>query len=104
MFDRPSLVVAVKSDCDGCRFFYAGDHSILAPRHVILVTRDEFRPGEYGDAVHEVLLAPQLLDALDVRWPPFYVAVDVQPVRAICEGVAFSPEQVASELANQRAM
>jgi len=100
VFDIPTVVVAVKSDCDGCRHFYAGEHSALANFRVILVARDAPGANEYAGACHNVYEASELLEALDVRWPPFYVVVAPSPSRVVHEGIAFTPEQVADEIAS----
>ena len=95
--DRPTLVVAVKPDCDGCREFIEGDLEELGGLRVVPVARDD-GAGEWARARREVVVAPELLDELDVRWPPFYVLLG--PGRQLlAEGVVFGPAQVAAEVA-----
>ncbi len=90
-----TLIVAVKSNCDGCRPFVE-DLSIEFPDwHLIVVTRDSM-PAEAGHRT--VWLAPELMDALEVISAPFFVALDGSPLNVVTEGVVFAPEQVAREL------
>ncbi|MFI5034790.1 MAG: hypothetical protein ACHQFZ_01115 [Acidimicrobiales bacterium] len=98
-FDRLTLVVAVKASCDGCRDFVHGPLEELAGVRVVVVSANDDGAPEWARAVREVLVAPELLAALDVRWPPFYVLVDPAGPRVVTEGVVFSPAQVAAEIA-----
>jgi hypothetical protein len=93
--------VAVKADCDGCAAFHSGSLAALSSFRVILVARAVRGVAELEAAPNEVFEAPELLDALSFRWPPVYALIGGTPPRVIAEGVAFSPEQVASELASR---
>ena len=53
----------------------------------------------FPTARRPVWRAPALLEALGVTWPPFYVALNDDPLHVVAEGVVFAPEQIASELA-----
>jgi hypothetical protein len=97
--DEPTLVVAVKADCDGCRAFLEGDLTELGDLEVVLVVAAGAADPSFATAAREVYEAPALLEALDVRWPPFYVLVAPSPPRVLREGVLFSPAQVAREIA-----
>jgi hypothetical protein len=95
---RPTLVVAVKPQCDGCRDFLFGDGHEFVDLDVVLVsaTADE----EWRDAPREVMIAPALMDELNIRSAPFYVLIDPTSQRLLVEGVLFAPAQVASEIAS----
>ena len=73
--------------------------SELSSWPVLLVAREIEGVSDFVGARHEVLAAPALLDALEVRWPPFYLLIAPDPLRVLSEGVAFEPAQVANELA-----
>ena len=91
-----TLIVAVKSNCDGCRPFVE-DLSIEFPGwRLIVVTRDSM-PAEAGHRT--VWLAPALMDVLEIASAPFFVALDGSPLNVVTEGVVFAPEQVSRELA-----
>jgi hypothetical protein len=96
--DQPTLVVAVKADCDGCASFHSGSLDPLAEYRVVLVAHAVRGVAELESAPEEVFEAPELLEALEMRWPPVYALVAGRPARVLVEGVAFSPEQVAHEI------
>jgi hypothetical protein len=93
---KPVLVVAVKANCDGCRPFYRDELTGLENVDVVVVTR-EFAE-EFRDAVRPVYVAPELLDALVVRWPPLCVMVAADPARVVAEVVPFGVKHVVEEL------
>jgi len=93
-----TLVVAIKNNCDGCREFVESELSELAGVTVVLVSAAEDTEGEWSKARHPVLVAPALLQRLEVRWPPFYVLIDAVRRRVLTEGVVFAPSQVADEI------
>lgn len=95
---EPTVVVAIKTNCDGCRSFYSGSLDALQAWPTLLIARDDDEVQQFANARHPVYVASELWEALDVRWPPLYVLLGAQPGRILCEGVAFSPEQVAREL------
>jgi hypothetical protein len=91
-----TLVVAIKSNCDGCREFLdsdLGDFSVP-----ILVVAEEAST-EWRDARQPVFVSPDALRLLDVKWPPFYVLVDPAARKVLTEGVLFGAQQVAAEIA-----
>ena len=93
-----TLVVAIKSDCDGCREFINADlNELRLPVVVISASDDEST--EWKGARHPVFVSPEAFRLLDVRWPPFYVLIDPFDRRVLTEGVVFGPAQVASEIA-----
>ncbi len=93
-----TLVVAIKSHCDGCLEFINADVDQLgAP--VIVVSADEDDASEWRDARQPVLVSSDALRALDVKWPPLYVLIDPVAGTVLTEGVLFGVEQVASEIA-----
>jgi len=96
--DHPTLVIAVKSHCDGCRDFIYGSLDRFGSLRVLLAC--EKFDDEWLDAPRPVYEAPALLAALDVRSPPFYVLLLAPPSRVVVEGIAFTSEQVASEIAS----
>jgi len=97
----PTLVVAVKGDCDGCANFYSGSLEALEGLEVVIVTNSLKGAPELVGATHVVYEAPDLLEALGVTWPPFYVLISPAPARVTAEGIAFTPEQVAAEIAGR---
>ena len=97
--DGPTLVVAIKPACDGCRDFVFSDLSELAGVRVIVVSATPGVGDEWDGARQPVLVAPELLNELDVRWPPFYVLLDHPGPHVLTEGVVFAPSQVAQEIA-----
>jgi hypothetical protein len=93
-----TLVVAIKSNCDGCREFLNADLGELRVP-VLVVSAAEDETSEWRDARQPVFVSPDALRALDVRWPPFYVLIDPESHRVLTEGVLFGPAQVAAEIA-----
>lgn len=98
-FDAMTLVVAVKNNCDGCRDFVNSDLAEFDGVEVIVVSAVDDVAGEWRGARQRVVIAPELLRELDVRWPPFYVLVEPRESRVLTEGVVFGPTQVAEEIA-----
>ena len=98
-FTRPTLVLAIKEDCLGCR-------SVLdAPRDafgdvatLVVAARPSADPG-WATTLHPLIVSELLLQQLDVRWPPFYVLIDPARGAVVTEGVVFGPEQVREEIA-----
>lgn len=99
VFERLTLVVAVKPSCDGCRDFIEGSLDELAGVEVVVVSATAEGATEWANAVRPVLICPELLTALDVRWPPFFVLVNPDGPRVVAEGVVFSAAQIAHEIA-----
>ena len=93
-----TLVVAIKSHCDGCREFIDADPVDLRVP-VLVVSADEEESSEWREARQPVFVSPEAFELLDVRSPPFYVLVDPNARRVLCEGVLFGPAQVAAEIA-----
>ena len=93
-----TLVVAIKSDCDGCREFIHADLNELRPPVVVISAIDD-ESSEWKGARQPVFVSPEAFRLLDVRWPPFYVLIDPLEHRVLTEGVLFGPEQVAAEIA-----
>lgn len=94
-FVRPTLVVAVKEECDGCRGVVERGVE-LDGVDVVLVAASL---GALAGAAGLALVAPAAMDALGLRWPPAYALVDPEGPRVVAEGSVFSPEQVAAEVA-----
>jgi hypothetical protein len=94
---RTTLVVAVKPHCDGCRAFLEDSLDGLSTLDVVFVsaTDDE----EWRSSRHPVLIAPNVLEELEIRSAPFYVLIDASSARVVAEGSLFSPTQVAQEIA-----
>jgi hypothetical protein len=93
-----TLVVAIKSHCDGCREFISADLDEL-PVPVLFISAEDDDTSEWRDARHPVLVSSDAFRLLDVRSAPFYVLVDPLAGRVVSEGVLFGPSQVASEIA-----
>ena len=86
-----TVVVAVKSQCDGCRHFLDGP--VVAGWRVLPVAVD----AESGAHDH-VVTSAALVAALDIRSAPFFVAVDGSPLEVVSEGVPFDLAHLAEVL------
>jgi len=94
-----SLLVVIKANCDGCRDFLFSDLDEFTGVDVIFVSANDDESGEWVDAPRPVLISPEALTVLEVKWPPFYVLVDPNAGLVRTEGVLFGPAQVAAEIA-----
>jgi hypothetical protein len=99
VFERTTVVVAVKEDCWGCRSVFESPVDAFGDVATLIVARSVSSEPWWRSSGHRVVVSPELLDQLDVRWPPFYVVVDPLRERVVCEGVVFAPEQVKTEIA-----
>ncbi len=93
-----TLVVAIKPECDGCRVFAQSSLQEFGDLDVVFVASRAEENDEWRAVPHEIIVAPELLTQLDVRWPPFYVLIDATSHRVLVEGVVFGPAQVAAEI------
>jgi hypothetical protein len=93
-----TLLVVIKANCDGCRDFLFSDLEEFADIHVLFMSATDDTDNEWIDAPRPVLIAPDALLALDVKWPPFYLLVDPIAGLVRTEGVLFGPSQVAAEI------
>lgn len=93
-----TLIVAVKTSCDGCRLFVESQLDELAQFQIIVVSATADENGEWVNARQSIMVAPGVLEELEIRWPPFYVLIDPRTRRVLTEGVVFAPEQVADEI------
>ena len=93
-----TLIIAVKSNCDGCRALVESSLNELAIVEVIVVSADDIGYDEWI-IQQPIFIAPDVLTAFDIRWPPFYVVVDPLSASVVVEGVVFGPEQIAAEIA-----
>ena len=93
-----TLVVAIKSHCDGCREFIGADLDELHVA-VLVISAEDGESSEWRDARQPVLVSPEAFTLLDVRSAPFYVLIDPIAGRVVTEGVLFGPTQVAKEIA-----
>jgi len=98
--NRLTLLVVIKTNCDGCHDFLFSDLAAFADIDVLFISATDDTDHEWIDAPRPVLVAPEVLLALDVRWPPFYVLVDPVAGLVRTEGVVFGPSQVATEIAS----
>ncbi len=94
-----TLLVAIKAQCDGCRDFLFSDLHEFDGLDVLIVSAVDDVAHEWVDAPRPVLVAPDVLSALDVKWPPFYVLIDAVAGLVRSEGVVFGSAQVAAEIA-----
>lgn len=99
---HPTLIVAIKSNCDGCVAFVNSTLEELNGQPVIIVSATDDLEGEWVNARRQILVAPEFLEALGVKWPPFYLLIDPAAGRVVTEGVVFGPGQVANEIALHR--
>lgn len=97
-FTGLTLVVAIKPDCDGCRDFLESSLDEFGELEVLLVSAQFDPRNEWKDSRHEIVVAPDLLSLLEIRWPPFYVLIDPRVGTVLVEGVVFGPGQVAQEI------
>ena len=92
-----TLVVAVKSHCDGCQEFINADVSdVRVP--VLVISADDGISSEWREARQPVFVSPEAFRLLDIRWPPIYVLIDPGARRVLSEGVLFGVQQVAKEI------
>lgn len=94
-----TLLVAVKSNCDGCLAFLNAPLDEFGDLDVVFVSAADDTLGEWQRPDRRVLVAPEVLRSLGVTWPPFYVLIEPEARRVLCEGVLFGPSQVAQEIA-----
>jgi hypothetical protein len=92
-----TLVVAIKSHCDGCQEFINADLSDLRVP-VLVISADDGISSEWRGAGQPVFVSSEAFRLLDVRWPPFYVLIDPMARRVLSEGVLFGVQQVAKEI------
>jgi hypothetical protein len=92
-----TLVASIKPNCDGCREFVYGDLLEL-DRVKVVVASATSGDGEWASASREILVAPALLDELDIRSAPYYVLIDPTTLSVVVEGALLSPSQVANEI------
>ena len=92
-----TLVVAVKSHCDGCQEFINADVSDLGVP-VLVISADDGISSEWHETRQPIFVSPDAFHLLDVRWPPFYVLIDPVAGRVRSEGVLFGVQQVAKEI------
>ena len=94
-----TLVVAIKSHCDGCREFIGADLDELQVP-VLVISAEDDESSEWRDARQRVLVSPDAFRLLDVQSAPLYVLIDPIAGRVVTEGVPFGPSQVANEIAS----
>lgn len=93
----PTLVAAIKPNCDGCREFVEGNLGGLDHVDLVLVSATD-GGGEWESSPREILVAPELMDDLGIRSAPYYVLIDPSSSSVVTEGALMSPAQVASEI------
>lgn len=94
-----TLVVAIKPNCDGCRDFVHSTLQDLSNVNVLVVSESNDANGEWANGNQEVLICPEILTTLGIRWPPFFVLIDPSTSMILTEGVVFGPSQIAREIA-----
>jgi len=94
-----TLVVAIKPNCDGCRDFVHSTLDDLRNVDVLVVSETSDPNGEWINGNQEVMISPEILDTLGIKWPPFFVLIDPLTSMIITEGVVFGPSQIAKEIA-----
>jgi hypothetical protein len=98
-FEGLTLLIAIKSNCEGCRDIVNSSLEEFADLHVLIVSATNDDDDEWHDSAHPIVVAPELLGELDIKWPPFYVVIDASTRRVVCEGVVFGPDQIREEIA-----
>ncbi|MBU6233541.1 MAG: hypothetical protein KJS64_04760 [Acidobacteria bacterium] len=86
-----TVFIFIKSQCDGCAAFQAGFQAAGWDAKVVAMDTDVIES-------LSVIRARELVQALDVRHAPFFVAVDGDPLVVVTEGVPFDPEHLRSLL------
>jgi hypothetical protein len=97
-----TLLVVIKADCEGCHDFLFSDLKEFADIDVLFVSATDDTNDEWLNAPRPVLIAPDALLELDVKWPPIYLLVDPMAGLVRTEGVLFGASQVAAEIASFR--
>lgn len=97
-FSRRTLIIAVKGDCDGCRTLLVAGPDAYGPVDVYYVAAENSDDPAWQD--QPIILAPDLMKALDIKWPPFWVLIDGEAGLVLCEGVPFGPASIAGSIAD----
>ncbi len=93
----PTLLIFVKTNCDGCRAFLVASLDDFVRVDVVIVANID--DDEWADSPRPVFVSPGTFAHLDVRSPPFYVLIDPERRTVLSEGVVFGRAQVAAEIA-----
>ena len=101
-FRGRTLVIAVKGDCDGCRLLLEAPPGAFGEVTVLFAAQEFTEESEWRESSPPVVVAPELLRELDVRWPPFWVLIDADQGLVVAEGVPFGVEHVVRTLAPYR--
>lgn len=96
----PTLVIVVKSSCEGCRRVLDADPDQWGVPAVALCD-DVVTALEYESAALVPLIAPEWLVASGVRSAPFYLVVGERG-EVLAEGMPFDAAHLAGELARVR--
>jgi hypothetical protein len=99
VFSRLTLVVAVKENCEGCRQVLESGIGDFGEVATLMVSRTAGSESWWTTSVHPIVISPELMEALEIRWPPAYVLIDPETQKVVTEGVVFGPEQVRREIA-----
>lgn len=97
VIDGPTIVLAVKPGCYGCQAILDSAPHDFPGLAAIVATREEL--GTWSTSAHEVVYSPSLLDALAVRWAPFYVVVDTPGRTVVAEGLVYDLDQLRTDIA-----
>ncbi len=95
-----TLVIAVKSSCDGCRLLLETDADFWGLPMVALCA-DDATAAEYADLATPVRRAPGWLAASGVSAAPFFLVV-ASDGTVVTEGIPFDPHQVRDEVTRAR--
>ena len=98
--DGLTVVVAIKTECNGCREVVNAHVDEVAGLAMVVVSASDAVDEAWVADRASILVAPRLLEQLEVRWPPFYVVIDPTSSTVVTEGVVFGLEQVAREVAS----
>jgi len=98
------LVIAVKESCDGCAtLLEAPDRTYDAlADEVLFVASSHSNELAWLDSSHRRLVAPELLKALEVQWPPLWMLIDGTTGTVIAEGVPFGVAHLINEVGRFR--
>jgi len=99
-FGPRHLVIAVKESCDGCATLLEAPYGTYNALDVdiLFVAGEHSNETAWSDCLYSRLVSAELLAALDIRWPPFWVLIDGTTGDVIAEGVPFGVSHLIKEV------
>lgn len=90
-------MLAVKPDCDGCREFLIESPPEFEGLDLVLVSATPFT--STVAPAQPIVIAPEWMVRAGIVAAPSYTVIDPSLGLVVTEGVAFTPSQVAAEIA-----